>query len=573
LARPREIALVACLSACLFACDIVQGFQQAGDALFPEVKTYLDVPGYRVVEGRYGYIDMVRSSEPFIVARSATAGDDTLYAMRFHAPKPCKIPSVGRYWTDGGLHAERTYIAYFSPDDPETLRFSDMACTPYDGKLLTTHLPVSYTQTGLVVQIEDELYEVNPSAATSRFLAGGVQRIDPGRALVQADGRLGAFDGNWRLVRWVGEGVVGYAPAFGTFYFEDEAGISRLSISTDDDGVRTATTSSVAEDACGLTVLPETPDVQLLAFYTPCTDGELVLWDARSRRTLPFDREIDPRYLKIQAAPANGARPDLGVDPYFALYLTEVDATTGTGTLRIRGSDGTELVIGESAALERSELTLDEGGDAFTGGFALVDVAGETGVFVRFDLAGTVTPVASGVLRSPAENDWRRLVIDVDGTLADLAEVVDGAPHVVARNVPRYRYAYVQRASYAPLYGSMAWFHDVEGGTGSLSLARKSDDPHAPLDDQGHEPVYDGTLVARGVHLDAHGFLDDLPGFVYFTHWDHGSGTGRLEYSNVELGFSAIVSEGVADYVRPGSGLLYSVPSGEGAGIWLARGK
>jgi Ca2+-binding RTX toxin-like protein len=573
LARTREIALVASLSACLFACDIVQGFQHAGDALFPEVKTYLDVPGYRLVEGRYGRIDMVRSSEPYILARSATAGDETLYAMRFHAPKPCKIPNVARYWTDGGFHAERTYIAYFEPDDPETLRFSDMACTAYDGRLLTPHLPVSYTQTGLVVQIDDELYEVNPSTATSRFLAGRLQRIDAGRALVQADGRLGVFDGNWRLVRWVGEGVVGYAAAFGTFYFEDEAGISRLSINTDEDGVRTATTSSVAEDACGLTVLPETPDVQLLAFYTPCIDGKLVLWDARSRRTLPFDRELDPRYLKIQAAPANGARPDLTVDPYFALYLTEVDAGTGTGTLRIRGSDGTELVIGERAALERSELTRDEGGESFTGGFALVDVDGENGRFVRFDLAGTVTEVVSGVLRNPAEPDWRRLVIDVDGTLADLAEVVDGAPHVVARNVPRRRYAYVQRASYAPLYGSMAWYHDVQGDTGSLSLARKSDKPNAPLDDQGHEPVYEGTLVARGVHLDAHGFLDDLPGFVYFTHWDYATGTGRLEYSNVELGFSAVVGDGVADYLQPGTGLIYSVPSGEAAGIWLARGK
>ena len=33
------------------------------------------------------------------------------------------------------------------------------------------------------------------------------------------------------------------------------------------------------------------------------------------------------------------------------------------------------------------------------------------------------------------------------------------------------------------------------------------------------------------------------------------------------------VSEGVADYVQPGSGLLYSVPYGDAAGIWLARAK
>jgi hypothetical protein len=65
----------------------------------------------------------------------------------------------------------------------------------------------------------------------------------------------------------------------------------------------------------------------------------------------------------------------------------------------------------------------------------------------------------------------------------------------------------------------------------------------------------------------------DLPGFVYFAAWDEKNGTGRLDYSNQELGFSATVSDGVSDYLQPGSGLLYSVPFGSAAGIWLARGK
>jgi hypothetical protein len=570
LAGARQVALAACSCACLLACDIVQGFQHAGDALFPPVKTYLDVPGYRLTEGHYGALNLVRSSEPYIVARSATPGDDTLFAMRYHVPKPCAIANAARYWTDGGLEAEHTYIAYFTAEDPDHLRFSDMSCTPYELTLATSSLPASYSESGLVVQVGRELLDVNPSTATTRSLASEVDQVDGGLRLVRADGHLDVFDGNWKLVRSVGEGVVGFVSAFNTLYYADDAGISRLTIG-DTDGKRTATSTPVADDACGLTVLPETAHVQLLAFYQPCSEKKLVLWDARSKKTTPFELPVDPRYLKIQAPLAHGNRPNLADDPYYALYLTDVDPESNTGTLVVQSSDGTRLEIGEHAALERSELTSDTTDGPFTGGFALLDVNGETGRFVRFDLEGTVTEASPRVIRRPDGNAWNRLVIDLDGTLADLAEVVDGAPVVVAHDVPRRRYAYTQRDSYAPLFRSMAWFHDVEGDTGSLSLAHQS--ASAVLDDQGHEPLYEATLVARDVHLDSHDFMNDLPGFVYFTHWDYPSGTGRLEYSNVELGFSAVVSEGVADYIQPGSGLLYSVPFGDAAGIWLARGK
>jgi hypothetical protein len=570
LAGPREVALAACASACLFGCDVVQGFQRSGDALFPEVRTYLDVPGYRVVEGRYGWVDVITSSEPFIIARSATLGDDTLFAMRYHAPKPCAIPDAARFWTDGGFHAERTYVAYFSANEPEELRFSDMSCTRYALTFPTASLPHSYSASGLVVEVEHELLDVDPSTGDQRLLASDVEQVDAAQRLVRAGGRLGVFDGNWQLVRWVGDGVTGYVSAFGSLYYEDSAGITRLTIA-DTDGQRTVTTTPVASDACGLTVLPETPRLQLLTFYEPCAERRLMVWDTRSRRSTPFELDLDPRYLKLYAQRDDGGRPDLASDPFFALYLTDVDPESDTGKLHVLGSDGTAFEVGERAALERSELVTPTDGGDFSAGFALLDVDGETGRYVRFELAGTLSEVSPGVIRRPSENAWNRLVIDVDGTLADLAEVVDGAPHVVARDVPRRRYAYLQRASYAPLYGSMAWFHDVNGDTGSLSLARQNEG--GVLDDQKHEPLYEGALVAKNVHQDGHGFLYDLPGLLYFTHWDDTTRTGRLEYSNVELGFTAVVSDGVADYVQPGTGLLYTIPSGEAAGIWLARSK
>jgi hypothetical protein len=83
--------------------------------------------------------------------------------------------------------------------------------------------------------------------------------------------------------------------------------------------------------------------------------------------------------------------------------------------------------------------------------------------------------------------------------------------------------------------------------------------------------------VARGVHHPGHAFLDEtdefLPGIGFLDHFDTKTGTGRFQYRNLELGFTSVVSEGVSDFVFAGNGILYAVPFGEGAGVWLARAK
>src|SRR5687767_5607154 len=95
------------------ACDVIQGFQQAGDALFPPVKTYLDAPGYRLVEGGYRQLVLVTSSELFVLARSANSEDDSLYSIRYAVPEPCTIPAVGRYWAGGSVDIGAAWIAFF----------------------------------------------------------------------------------------------------------------------------------------------------------------------------------------------------------------------------------------------------------------------------------------------------------------------------------------------------------------------------------------------------------------------------------------------------------------------------
>jgi hypothetical protein len=569
LARTRQVALAFALGLCS-ACDVVQGFEHAGDALFPPVETYLDVPGYRMTAGHFRYLDMVTTSEPFILARSATDGDDTLFVMHFHSPTPCSIPNVASYWTDGSPDTKRTYLAYFDPTDSGVLHFSDLDCTPLDFTLDNANLPIGFSTTGLVIQVGTDLFDIDPVTQSTNLLASSIQGLDVTHHLVLADGRIGVFDDHWAFVRWIGDGVVAWQSAFGATFYEDKGGIERLTLA-DSNGIRTASTVTLATDACHLTILPTTPHLDLVGFHAPCADQKPAVWDAQTHQGAALDWDVDLHHVKFFGTSPDD-HPNLATDPYFAVYLAAFDSATNTGELHARLLDHTDLVLGSGAALERADLSTATGHGTYSGGFALLDVSGETGRFVRFDFDGNVSDVATSVIRSPAESAWTRLVVATSDELADLEEIVDGQAVTVAHDVPRRRYAYLNRYEGNPLAGRLAWFHDVSGDVGTLSLA--APDPKSQvLDDQGHEALYRATPIERGVFAQGHGFMYDLPGFVYYTHWDAESATGRLSYSNVELGFSATVSDGVSDYLQPGSGLLYAVPFGAGAGIWLARGK
>ena len=110
--RLSALALgVSCLT--LGACDVVQGFKNAGDALFPPVKTYLDAPGYRLVSGGYRDLLLLTSSELYVLARGTKPDDTALYSIRYAVPTPCSVPEVGHFWASGNVDIGQAWIAYF----------------------------------------------------------------------------------------------------------------------------------------------------------------------------------------------------------------------------------------------------------------------------------------------------------------------------------------------------------------------------------------------------------------------------------------------------------------------------
>ena len=130
----------------LLGCDIVQGFQDAGDALFPEQSTHLSTPALRLVEGGYNSIALAAGRELSVLARSA---DDTgsLFVMRFANPEPCEIRDVGRFVASRNPNRAEAGIAYFHEDATQgTLHFADTACKTFDFEIDDARLPVGETE-------------------------------------------------------------------------------------------------------------------------------------------------------------------------------------------------------------------------------------------------------------------------------------------------------------------------------------------------------------------------------------------------------------------------------------------
>jgi hypothetical protein len=564
------------------ACDVVQGFKHAGDALFPSEKTYLDAPGYQLVGGGYRQLVLLTSTELFVLARGAKEDDDSLYSIRYAVPGPCTIRSVGRYWAGGSVDIGQAWIAYFHDGGSRgTLSFSDTGCHVSPLTLPDAELPYARVTPRdangqpetdrllLLIRSEGRLLLVDPASTddpevlvdSADGLLTGVGKANVN--LVLSHGEIVVFDQDWHYLSRFGDGVSTVAELGESVYFEDANGIQRATPTLHDDTVG-IDTASIAADGCNLSFLSSSR--RWLGFFSPCDDKTLAFYDeATQTLTRPELSVEDTRALTLVPDPNGPSTPKPDLDAVWAFFLRDIDYNAGTGTLVAHAPSGAELTVGHDAALER--VSLDKSGDF---GLAITDVDAKagTGSYVRWEPDGTVTPLASNVLRDGTGETWADVMIDWDGTSGTLAQVNYGTLYPLLEHVPRRDF------SYQDVHQRQALFYDYDGTNGTLAIGEPTCSPgtsHCERQYYAPEPV------AQGVHHPDHAFLDAaaefLPGIGFLDQYDEAHGTGRFQYRNLELGFTSTVSEGVSDFVFAGNGMLYAVPYGEGAGIWLARAK
>jgi hypothetical protein len=561
-ARPAWWSLI--LSLCLAGagCDIVQGFQDAGDSLFPEQSTHLESPGLRLVSGNYRGLGLVAGAEIYLFAREADDETNSLFFMRYVAPEPCEIPMVARFGVTRRRSQGVPLISYFQEDvRRSTLRFADAACQTFSLTFDDARLPIAETEASVVVWAGSDLWLATPETGSQERLAEGVVEVISGvfgkRYAVRENGRLSVFDAAWKAQGRFGNDVSSVLRAGDSLFYLDATGVHRIVASPSDSGV--VEDSVFVSDACSLA----SQDGKWVAMRSPCEGGEVVLIHepTGNRFTLPFD--ADPRQLRLVPA-ANSPGLDPERDPFWFFYLRSGDDDEGSeDTLFVRTPAGAEHALGAHSTL--AQLRLHEGqSETETYGYALVDVDGETGRYVWWNPAGETRALAENVMWRP-----ERLIVDFDGNVGKLAVASGDRLQILAKNVPRQSFAYQDRTK-----DWTVLFHDMEDGVGRLSViptgldALESTPPDAPF--ELPEPT---DVASNVIALSTAPLNDVLSGVSYLTHYDLTTGTGRLEYRNLDLRFSASVNDGVSDYLVSQDELLYSVPYGEDAGIWLVSGK
>ncbi len=534
-------------------CDIVQGFENAGDALFPPQKTYLEAPGFRLAEGNFYRLNVGVGDELYLLARDANPeAEPALYSMRYVDPKPCKIPGVGRYWSSGLPTDYPAQIVYLPGDERRgTVHFADARCKVHSLTLEDAELPIDEGHAGLLMFSGSSLLLVDPPKGTKHEIANGVQAMymnGPGAHYLIVNGELRAYAvGTWDPIGSTGENVIAVRGLGGAFMYEDSTGVHSV-FAVNATGTPVLTVEDVDPEGCRIGWVSGS----VMAYYSPCpapgTDLGTVpvsLYDSTKSRTTHLDYVADPYYFSLERDPKVSASDAKLEDDYF-YYSLRTPQEAG-GTLVVRTPEGEEFPLGQAARLERTRLS-DDG----KFGYAIIDAPGETGRLVRWQFDGTVETVATDVLYSSGD-----LIVNWNGAVGDRARLdSDGELEILLEHVPRRDYEYQDQ--------SRRWraiLDDSNGITGTLSI-----------DSSGSRTFANKRVIARGVRHPRHQFLDVvLPGIAYISNYDAETDTGLLEYNNLELGFRGVVSEGVADFIPSGNGILYSVPFGATRGVWIAR--
>lgn len=560
--RARALWWLVVLSApalALAGCDIVQGFQDAGDSLFPEQSTHLASPGLRIASGHYRNLGVVGGTEIYLLAREADDDTSKLYVMRYAEPRPCEIPRVVRYSATREPGRSAPLFAYFEEDVRRgTLRFADTTCERFELTFEDARLPIAETSDGLVVWAGTELWLATPETGEKELLAEGVDSVTSGvfggRFAVRANGRVSLFDAAWEEQGTFGDGVEQVLRAGKSLFYQDATGIHRIVASPAGSGV--VEDDRAVPGGCSLA----THDGTWVTLRAPCSDGAVMAIHEPSGESFELPFEAEPTQLRLQPARGSPGRDPLQ-DPFWFFYLRSDAAEGAENTLFVRTPEGDEHPIGARSTLSHLRL-LESENEVY--GYALVDVEGETGRYVWWNDAGETRTLAENAMWRP-----QRLIVDFDGTVGSVAVTSGDRLRILAEGVPWQAFEYQD-----PTRSWTVLFHDMQTGIGRLSAIPNGLDELEAVPPDAPFVVPELSEVASDVVVLGTSSLNELlSGVIYMTDFDEATFTGRLMYRNLELRFTADVNRGVSDYLVANDEVLYAVPYGEDAGIWLVSGK
>jgi hypothetical protein len=559
----------------LGACNPQSGFQSAADGIDPMAKSYVAGPGSRLATGPYDRvsIDLDLDDQVHVLARRRDDGDQSLTVFGLNMQTGCTIAPNARTWFPPKPTARpRRLLPYLDAVDDNgtsTLYFTNIDCQvePYSLSNVRGLIGQVYSDevvgfdAGFVVKVGGSLVLADPWSASTRVLANDFRRwrqvaTASGPYVLWGDSQIVVLDDDMNELGRFGNHVTALSQCtdYGTFWVEDDDGLHVLQPAS-----VSATTAApfdfelVDPEACGLR--SQFAGLGWALVHSPCNDPHLVAEQVspailRGRRTL--EAQADFGAAEVMGDLITSPDPtSLAVS-----FLTDVDPTTGLGTLFVAQETGEAVQLGSNAPLYAS-LISDPA--SVWAGIAMVDMQAGLARMIHWNWDGSTEVMAENVEINAEVSGF---LTNYNGHSGDLARLGNGANlTVVQQGIPDF-----DSSVYSSSYQWELHLEHYDGVSGDLMFAA--------------EPALTGSfkVAASRVPLNQYQELVQLPldGFAYLGGYDEKALSGSLFVQNVSLGSTMLVASHVSDFAAtyyPFPGILYAVPSGDSAGIWFARGK
>jgi hypothetical protein len=570
----RFLALLLAALAPLGACNPESGFQSAADGIDPKDKSYVEGPGSRLTTGPYDRVsvDLDVDDQLHVLARRRDDGGQSLTVFGLNMQTGCTIAPNARMWFPPRPEGRPTrllpYLDALDDNGVGTLRFTNVDCQtePYSlsgvrGLIGQMYDPdVVGFDAGFLVKQGSSLVLADPWNGSTRVIVNDFRRwIQAGTAtgpyLVWGDSQIVVLGSEMEELGRFGNHVTALSQSteYGGYSVMDDDGLHTLQTASDPSNTALFDFNLVDAEACGLP--SGYTELGWALVHSPCDDPHLVAEQVApgslfERRT--FEAQADFVAAGVIGQPLTSANaPGIAVS-----FLTDVDPATGLGTLFVAQETGDAVQLGTNAPLWAS-MVADPSSPWV--GFAMVDVQGGLARMIHWNWDGTTEVMAENVDLDASVSGF---LTNYNGHSGDLAGLGTGGDLiVVAKGSPAF-----DTLVYSSDYQWELHLEHYDGLSGDLMFAEEP----APV--SGFKVA--ASRVAAGEYQELS--LLSLNGFAYVGDYDEQALSGALFVRNVSLGSTMLVASHVSDFAPtfyPFPGLLYTVPSGDNAGIWFARAK
>lgn len=546
--------------ACNVGSKIGNGISDFGNHLANPDLITVGGPGVRVAEGNYAspLVDPWDDNGPVVVAFEFLSDGPHLAMRPLNGGAGCDTGLAYSSIVRDKLDNLTQLIAYSAGSDGDTdgfgtVHFVDHQCQEYGQPVKSAKLPsILYEDPpGYLVQTRTQLLVVSPWSGTSSVLAENMtwwdSWSDAEKSIAVIDGgHFKIFDAKHRQIADIGTDVTQMTRlgSNGAFLLVD-GGVLRTYQSLSD-----TVPVEVARDACGAS--PDTGGC--LFYYSPCSSRQLQCYRADAPKPIVVDTDVQSLVSTRWSQ-----------DSKMATLYTKANTDDGSTELWLYRSDedSHQLMVPKFAHLYGWSAPAAEID-------ALVNSDGEVGQAMRYTFTADPVLIADAV----SANFSQGLLANFDPKLSigDLYTPVQlgQTSEFVAEGVPyvKNQEVIVSPKNQATLDYGKAMITGSDGTLGDLTLLRypltSATGPASP------------RVIASDVPVGRYRFFTYMNALTYTDAWDIQNEVGRLNLYELDLEATTFISDGVREFLEifwPWEGIMYVVPKGDRAGIWVTRAK